>query len=44
MTKGHKWLWREYYAINRTTWPDMGRVEAAWDAFRLALKIWKVTE
>lgn len=40
MPKRH-WFWyfREYYLINRSTWPSMGRVEAAWDAFRLAIRV-----
>lgn len=40
--KRQVWLWREFYGINRQCWPDMGRLEAAWSAFRLALKTWRV--
>lgn len=30
---------REYYLINRRTWPDMGRIAAFLDAFKLAVRV-----
>lgn len=40
---GSLWFyWRAYYGINRETWPGMGRIAAAWDAFKLARKVVKV--
>lgn len=36
----HVWnYWRSYYGINRQAWPSMSRPAAAWDAFKLSLRI-----
>ena len=34
-----RWYWRAYYDTNRETWPEMGRLRAAWDAFKLAWRV-----
>lgn len=38
------WYWREYYAINRRVWPTWGRIPAAWDAFKMAVKVRRLPE
>jgi hypothetical protein len=37
---GSYWFyWREYYGINRSTWPEMSRRAAALDALKLAVRV-----
>ena len=39
MTGSLLFYWREYYRINRSTWPEMSRRSAGLDALRLALRV-----
>lgn len=39
MTGSLFFYWRQYYAINRSTWPEMSRRAAALDAFRAAVRV-----
>lgn len=39
-TRG-RFLWREFYGINRRTWPEMPRGAAALDALKIAVKCWR---